>query len=250
MSALAALLLLAAAPARVVSLNLCTDEYLLLLARPGQIASISRLGADPQETPLAARAAGLATNNGHLVDVLGQSPDLVLSMGHDPQAQALARRLGLRLVALPYPGRVGEVTQQVRQVAELLGTVPKGEAFVAEVRQLVTNAAPSPIPAQMVGGGGLAPAMEGLAADWLRLAGLRQRAGGPVALEALVADPPPVLLINRYRPGQQSLPQAWTRHPALARLPSRRIAADGRAFLCGGAAMPAEIRRLKAALAK
>jgi len=236
-------------PARIVSLNLCTDEYLLLTARPAQIASISRLGSNANETPLAPRARGMATNNGHLGDVLGQQPDLVLTMGASPQDAALAARLGVRLIALPYPQSPAEIVAQVQQVAALVGHPAAGAAFARDVQALTASAPAKPTPALMIGGAGLAPAMTGLAAGWLRLAGLAQRQSGPVAMESLLADPPPVLLVSSYRPGQFSQPQAWTSHPALARLPSRRIAADGRAFLCGGAAMPAEIRRLRSMLA-
>jgi iron complex transport system substrate-binding protein len=237
-----------AAPARVVSLNLCTDEYLLVTARPGQIASISRLGRDHDETPLAGRARGLATNSGRLGDILAQKPDLVLTMGAQPQDTALARRLGLPLLALPYPQSPADVVAQVQKIATIMGNAGAGNAFAADVAALQASAPARPTAALMVGGGGLAPAMGGLAAGWLRLAGLAQRQGGLVAMEALVANPPTVLLVNRYRPGQFSQPQAWAGHPALARLPSRRVDVDGRAFLCGGAGMPAEIRRLKAAL--
>jgi iron complex transport system substrate-binding protein len=91
--------------------------------------------------------------------------------------------------------------------------------------------------------------MNGLAAGWLRLAGVAQQQGGKINLETLLVQPPPILIRNIYRPGQRSLPQAWAQHPALRRLKSRHIEADGRAFLCGGAAMPAEIVRLRRALA-
>jgi iron complex transport system substrate-binding protein len=239
-----------ATPTRIVSLNLCTDEYLLLTARSGQIASISRLGADPHESPLAVRARGLATNNGQLGDVIGATPDLVLTMGAGPQDKALAARLGMRLIPLPYPQSPAEVARQVEQVAALVGNPSTGVAFAREVQALADTAPARSTRALMIGGGGLAPAMGGLAAGWLRLAGLQQRQSGPVAMETLLADPPPVLVMNQYRPGQFSQPQAWTSHPALARLTSRRVATDGRAFLCGGAAMPAEIRRLRAALAQ
>lgn len=239
-----------ASPTRIVSLNLCTDEYLLLTARPAQIASISRLGADPHETPLASRARGLATNNGQLGNVIAAAPDLLLTMGANPQDAALAARLGLRLVALPFPQSPAEVARQVQQVAALVGNPAAGRAFAADVQALAASAPALPIRALMIGGGGLAPAMNGLAAGWLRLAGVQQRQSGPVAMERLLADPPPLLLVNNYRPVQFSQPQAWTGHPALARLPSRRITTDGRAFLCGGAAMPAEIRRLRRMLAQ
>ncbi len=237
----------AATPARVVSLNLCTDEYLLITARREQIASVSRLGADAEESPLAARAAGLATNSGRLADVLAARPDLVLTMGGDRQASALAARLGVRLVALAYPQSPAEVAMQVQRVAALVGNPAAGTAFANQVSAL-TASAPPPRRGLMIGGSGLAPAMDGLTAGWLRLAGIAQMRGGSIGLEHLLAAPPPILIRNVYRPGQLSAAQAWSQHPALARLNSRRIDADGRAFLCGGAAMPGEIARLRKAL--
>jgi iron complex transport system substrate-binding protein len=35
------------APARVVSVNLCTDQLAMLIAAPGQLQSVSWLAADP-----------------------------------------------------------------------------------------------------------------------------------------------------------------------------------------------------------
>ena len=60
------------AAASVASLNLCTDEYLLLLARPQEIASVSFLSQDPQESPLWRRARGYHSNRGSLEDVIGE----------------------------------------------------------------------------------------------------------------------------------------------------------------------------------
>ena len=169
----------AATPTRIVSLNLCTDEYLLITARPNQIASISRLGSDAQESPLAGRALGLATNSGHIGDVLGQQPDLVLTMGASPQDAALARRLGIPLIALPYPQTPADVARQVQQIAALVGNPAAGSAFARDVQLLDLTVPARPIPALMLGGGGLAPAMGGLAAGWLRLAGLSKRLARP-----------------------------------------------------------------------
>lgn len=238
----------AATPSRIVSLNLCTDEYLLLAAKAQQIASISRLGADREESPLAGRAHGLKTNRGRLSEVIEQQPDLVLTMGHDPQGAALAARLRIRLIALPYPTSPAAVVAQVQQVAALVGNPSAGAAFAARVAAL-TASAPKARTGLMIGGSGLAPAQDGLAAGWLRLAGVAQQQGGQISLERLLVQPPPILIRNVYRSGQRSLPQAWSQHPALRQLRVRQVEGDGRAFLCGGAAMPAEIARLKKALA-
>ena len=70
MAAFASLLAASAAAVRVASLNLCSDEYALLLARPGEVVSVSRLSHDPAETALASRAAGIGSNRGRLEDVL------------------------------------------------------------------------------------------------------------------------------------------------------------------------------------
>ena len=60
------------AAASVASLNLCTDEYLLLLARPQEIASVSFLSQDPQESPLWKLARRHPSNRGSLEDILAQ----------------------------------------------------------------------------------------------------------------------------------------------------------------------------------
>ena len=83
-----------AAPARVASLNLCTDELLLLLAEPRQIASVTHLGRNPAETPLWASARRYRSNDGSLVSVVGLRPDLVLTMGGGARDRvAIAGRL-------------------------------------------------------------------------------------------------------------------------------------------------------------
>ncbi|MEI6418413.1 MAG: hypothetical protein WCO82_05040 [Sphingomonadales bacterium] len=240
----------AAAPARVASLNLCTDELALLLAAPGQLMSVSRLGADAHETTLAARARGLALNNGRLGDVLGLRPDLVLTMGAKPQDVALAKAMGVRLLALPYPASLADVAAQVRAMAGTLGREQAAAPWLAELAALQASA-PRPRAGLMLGGGGVAPASAGLAGQWLRLAGVMQQGGGTVALETLVAQPPPLLIMSQYRTDQLSRPQAWARHPALAALPAstRRISTDGRPWLCAGPALLPEIRRLRAAVA-
>ena len=53
-------LLAASGALRVASLNLCTDEYLLLLARPSEIASVSHLSHDPAEIVAVAAGAALS----------------------------------------------------------------------------------------------------------------------------------------------------------------------------------------------
>ena len=66
--------LLAASAVRVASLNMCTDEYLLLLAQPQQIASVSRLSRDPADSSLWRLGQRFPGNRGDLESALRTSP--------------------------------------------------------------------------------------------------------------------------------------------------------------------------------
>ena len=58
------LLLLAASLPSVASINLCADQLVLTVAAPAQIATVSWLSADPEESLLAAEAARYPLNYG------------------------------------------------------------------------------------------------------------------------------------------------------------------------------------------
>ncbi len=259
MRVLAALLLMLAAPVtaapqRVASLNLCSDELALRLAAPGQLVSVSRLGADPDESLLAAKARGLPLNRGRVTDVVALAPDLVLTSGGDPGAAATARRLGIAALELREPRSLDDVRANVRRTARALGRVAAGEALIAEMDAAIGAVPARTAPALLVGGGGLTIAADGLAAQWLAHAGLIQQEvpRGAISIERLLSSPPQVLVISRYRLGQVSGNQNWLAHPALAALPARvrRIETDGRAWTCAGPSLAGEIARLRTVVAR
>jgi iron complex transport system substrate-binding protein len=242
------------APARVVSLNLCTDELALLLAAPGQLVSVSRLGAAARETTLSARARGLATNNGNVTDVVALAPDLVITSGGARGGDAVARRLGIAALVVPPPETLADVRANIRTVAAALGRPAQGAALIADIDTVLAAPAPPLRRALLVEGGGVAVAANGLAADWLRHAGLIQQnvPHGAISLEALLAAPPAVLVTTDYHPGETSINAAWLRHPAFARLPQgvARLTTDGRAWTCLGPPLALEIARLRARAAE
>lgn len=241
----------AAPPRRVASLNLCTDELLLLLADPGQIASVTHLAQSAAETPLAPRARAYPRNDGSLVSVAPLRPDLVLTMGGGGRDRlALARRLGIRLLDLPYPQRLSDVETAVARVAAALGRRERGRVVLARIAALEKTAPRRRLDTIWLGGGGRSVAATGLAADWMRLAGLAQRplAGDRVSLEQLLVRPPALLLRSEYRSGQYSAEQRWLRHPLAAKVRAgRTLSTDGRLWTCMGPLMAGEIERLRKA---
>ena len=123
-----------------------------------------------------------------------------------------------------------------------------GRAWLARIAAL-KRTEPRALPDTIwLGGGGRSVQANGLAAEWMRLAGFRQRAlrGDRVSLEELLVRPPAILLRSDYRRGQYSGEQRWLMHPlAKGTRRSRSIATDGRAWTCMGPPMVDEVLRLR-----
>ena len=240
----------AAAPQRVASLNLCTDELALLLAAPGQLASATFLGADPNETPPAARAKGLHRNTGRMESVVSLTPDLVLTGGGSNRyAAELARRIGTRVVDVPPPTSIADLRSNIRIVAQALGRPRRGEQLI---ERLDSQLGPLPArrkPAVLMSSGGYTIRSDGLAAEFLLHAGLEQQRFDSdwVQLERLLTKPPEVVVITRYYARQMSNNQLWLAHPALKRLPkqTRVVEIDGRPWTCLGPLVAGEVARLR-----
>src|SRR5262245_53933248 len=85
-----------AAPERVVSLNLCTDQMLVLLA-PEKVAALTPLARDAALSFVAPQAARLPVVRASAEAVLRLHPDLVLGAPYGAQAVlALVQREGVQ----------------------------------------------------------------------------------------------------------------------------------------------------------
>ena len=239
-----------AAPARrAASLNLCTDELLLMLAAPKQILSVTHLAQAEAETQLWHVARRYRRNDGSLVSVAALKPDLVLTMGGGVRDRGrIAARLGIATLDIPYPQSIADLEGAIRSVAGALGRPAAGAALLGRIERLKSARPPRLADSLWLGGGGRTVAAQGLAAEWMALAGLRQRAvrGDRVSLEQLVARPPAVLLRSDYRSGQYSSEQRWLAHPlARASRGTRTIVTDGRPWTCMGPSLIGEVERLR-----
>jgi iron complex transport system substrate-binding protein len=239
----------AAAPRRVASLNLCTDELVLLLAGPDQIVSVTHLSQDPAETPLWRLGRRYRRNDGSLMSAASARPDLIVTMGGGARDRLrIAERLGIAAVDLPFAMTLADVESNIRRVAVALGRPGAGEALIEQMSALRRSAPRRRIETIWLGGGGRTVSPEGLEGQWMALAGLAQRPlrGDRVSLETLIAAPPRILLRSDYRQGQYSGQQRWLNHPVARRARgSRTILTDGRRWTCAGALMIDEIARLR-----
>ena len=130
-------------PRNVVSLNLCTDELLLLLADRDQIASW--LVKDPTLSWYASSARGYPSNRGLAEEILPLRPDLVLAGEFTtPTTIALLRKLQVPLLQLSMPKSLREVEQHITRVAQALGHSTRGEQVITDMHARLAALPPLP----------------------------------------------------------------------------------------------------------
>ena len=243
-------LLAASGVLRVASLNMCTDEYLLLLARPQEIASVSRLSRDPADSSLWRLGQRFPANRGDLESALRTRPTLLITMGGGGRATStIAQRMGLKTIDLPFPATIADVEGNMALVARALGDEKRAGPWQAKLSGL-ERARMTPQDAIFLGSGGNSVGAQSVEADWMRLAGLKQRPlpGGRASLELLATRPPAVLLRSTYRRTERSLGQVWLDHPLARPKASKLVVVDGRPWTCAGPLMLGEVERLRRAL--
>ena len=139
LSFLMALPLAAAGPRRVVSQAVGTDELLLALADPGQIAALCHISREGQFSPVAQEAKRYpALRDSDAESVLRYRPDLVLAASFTrPETLTLLRRAGVRLVVLDRFDTLEDVYASLRLLGRELGQEARAEALVAQCRARV-----------------------------------------------------------------------------------------------------------------
>jgi iron complex transport system substrate-binding protein len=218
--------------AGVISLNLCTDQLLVMLA-PEHVLALERLARDPALSFVAPQARHLPVVQADAEAVLALHPDLVLAGRYGAQTTvALLRQRGLRVAQFDEAENFGQIAEQTQQVATLLGVPERGRALVASMRARLAAIRPR-LPARTAilwqargwtaGPGSLGDAI-------LRAAGLRNLGtGGVIGVEAMLTHPPD-LLVTETAPDYPSLATDLVHGLALPEQES----VDPALLICGG----------------
>lgn len=239
-------------PQRIVSLNLCADQYLLALADPGQIVALTRFARDPAMSAAAPRAAGFRVIRGSAEDVLALRPDLILAAPGRRQA-TMAQLRGRRIATLDidFVQDYARIIRQIRDVAAAVGHVDRGEALIARMdRDLaaIPHAAGRGAVAAYYQRRGFLTGGGTLIDDLMRRVGLRNLAtemGKPalarVGLEELAVARPDYLIVETATDRVTDQGTEMLHHPLLRAIPRLRLSQAW--TVCGG---PAYVRAARA----
>lgn len=123
-----------AAPARVVSMNVCTDQLAMLIAAPGQLHAVSALARDPNTSVMHEEAHAYAVNHALAEEIFLMEPDLVLAGTFSSRATVgLLRELGIRVEEFAPARSFDNVRDNIRRTGELLHRQERAGELAAEL---------------------------------------------------------------------------------------------------------------------
>ncbi len=211
-----------AEPARptLVSLDYCSDQFVLALADREQILAVSK-DAERRFSHLREQAAGIPKVRAAAEDVIALQPDLVVrTFGGDARALQFYERFGIRTVQLGYAEDVQGTVDVLRAVAAEIGQGARAEALIAAMpgAALETGRA-----ALYVTPGGVSAGNGTMIGSIMARAGLSNANTGEfwtdLPLERLVQSPP-ALMLTAFFGFDDDATDRWSvsRHPVMQRL--------------------------------
>ena len=220
-------------PRRIVSLNMCTDQLLLDLVEPERIAAISYLGTDATLSAYARELRPFKKLRGTAEEVLALEPDLIIAGEYTTGATVdLLRRVGQKVLIVPMATDFDGMRATVRQIAEAVGDVERGEkvlqTFDERLRaaRSTVQSRPTALAYQV---GSFVSGPESLLDAAMTAAGYRNLArelklgaGGRLPLEQLLTSPPDLLVLANAPDDFRTVLADNLRHPALQQAMSHR----------------------------
>jgi len=236
-------------PQRIVSIGLCTDQLLLMLAEREQIASVSVWALDQNMSYMIDAVGDLPLNNSSVEEVIQYQPDLVVASKYAAWDTAkFLRQLGYEVKQIPLARSIADIYNLLRQFGEWTGNQQRAESVIeqmqlelAEIRQRYADRPQKTV--MVYSPNGFTIGANTLENDLFTHAGYINLAATmgiegfqPIALETLIAANPDVLQIDRTLSRPDSLATAYVDHPVLAKMIEHREYLDipTRLRICAG----------------
>lgn len=230
-----------AAEGKTLSLNLCTDQLALAWLPPEQLGGVSFNAADASISLVAEKAKNTTLLRGTLEEIVHLAPaKVLLGEGQNPQLRRWLDEKGIPVSTLGMGGALAAVREEIRHMAVELDMPAQADVVIAAQESAFAQAR---FPRE-----GMRVAVyylrgfsdgHGTLLDEIiqRLGGVNLAAeqGGKgmqrLALEALVAGKPDIILLPHYGYGENAGGEL-TQHPALAASGAELVYLPGSYFTC------------------
>ncbi|MFA7638863.1 MAG: ABC transporter substrate-binding protein [Parvibaculum sp.] len=232
---------------RVASVNICGDQFLMMLADPSQIASLS-WHATSHLSYHAAKAATFARNHATAEEILVQDVDIVIAADYgDQQLKKILKRFNIRIVELPLSEDFADVEETVLSMSKEIGRAEQGEALVREMKERLQRIEASIDPEKEQrkvlyfrsdGGGAGSRTFVNTAIEVAGFRNLQAELGDTswrtLPFERVVMAPPDVLVTSFFDSPYASIGSAFRYHPTFWKIAQDRslIQVPGKLWPC------------------
>jgi iron complex transport system substrate-binding protein len=216
---------------RVVSTNLCGDEYVFRLLPRERIAALSFEAGDrnPVVSTIVNEVGGIAQIRPSTEAVLSLHPDLVvMQAGTLEKLHANLTALGVPVLALPYDSTIADIRRTTTLLGARLGAAARAAQLLQSMDAVLARAraaAPRPSvrtliyePNGYANSGGLTEALMGVAGLTNAAPGFTATRTGTIPVEAVIAAAPELLILSGERATMDARANLVLHHPALATL--------------------------------
>jgi iron complex transport system substrate-binding protein len=224
-----------AKPENIVSLNLCTDQLLMLLADHDRIASVSYLAVKKETSAMAEEAFGIPLNHGKAEEIMIMKPELVLAGAFTSRPTVfMLKKLGYKVIELPVARHLDDIRKNIKTVADAIGEPQRGKQMIAafDLRLAGFQAdhdIPKPIAvfyrenSYTTGGHTLANSILE-AAGFINLAKTLGISGsGHLPLETLITQASDIIILGQKRSQKGAMSAAALAHPAFKKFANQRM---------------------------
>ena len=124
-------------PERIVSMNVCTDQLLMLIADHSRISSVSHLAHQSENSAMWESARKFPANHGMAEEITSYRPDLIITSKFSRPQVSLLRKIGYSVLEIPIAETFSEIRANIRTVAEAVGETERGEQLIAEFDEAI-----------------------------------------------------------------------------------------------------------------
>jgi iron complex transport system substrate-binding protein len=123
-----------AKPARIVSINLCTDQLLLAVAPKSKIVALSHSIKDRRVSAYHAESSDIPLIRARAEEIIIHRPDLVFGGPYTNEfIRDALKRLGIKLVSIPIATNFSEISENIKKIGKAIG---ENEAAVKAIIKL------------------------------------------------------------------------------------------------------------------
>lgn len=248
-----------ARPHRIVSLNLCADQYLMELADRDQVAALSHNARNPALSFSAEKAKDWPVSDGNAEELTVLKPDLVIaSRIRRPEIRIFLETQNIPVLEIEPAHTLEDIRAQTRAIAGAIGAQARGEELITDIErrlEAAREAAPEARPAAAhYQRRGFISGQATLMSEIMRWAGLENIAGRMgarrtqrVSMEVLLAAQPDILVTGVPTSNERDIGKEVLDHPALKTLYARArwIEIPEAMTVCGGPSFPAAAEEMQ-----